>query len=134
MCFKQNSFLQQKWQWNANHGMAFLLYGELRAGSTYTSAFHIFRKAFPEEVGKLDPKQLQKRREATSQGGMRQKRGDYASMKLMTDTTKACPKCRSLIEKNGGCPHMTCAFCGEQFCWKCGKNYFDCRQLGCGFR
>eukprot|EP00743_Colponemidia_sp_Colp-15_P000505 GILK01000570.1.p1 GENE.GILK01000570.1~~GILK01000570.1.p1 ORF type:complete len:528 (-),score=53.71 GILK01000570.1:1001-2476(-) len=37
--------------------------------------------------------------------------------------TKSCPKCRSNIQKNGGCPHMTCLKCHHQFCWKCGKAW-----------
>ncbi|KAI7778788.1 hypothetical protein LA080_001656 [Diaporthe eres] len=35
--------------------------------------------------------------------------------------TKRCPRpwCRVPIEKNSGCPHMTCAFCQLDFCWNC---------------
>jgi len=37
--------------------------------------------------------------------------------------TKRCPTCRSPIEKNGGCMHMTCrknaGGCGFEFCWLC---------------
>lgn len=41
----------------------------------------------------------------------------------MIANTKKCPKCRSPIEKNGGCMHMTCrknaGGCGFEFCWLC---------------
>ena len=33
-----------------------------------------------------------------------------------------CSGCSQLVEKNGGCNHMTCR-CGRQWCWKCGKGY-----------
>lgn len=41
----------------------------------------------------------------------------------MIANTKKCPQCRSPIEKNGGCMHMTCrknaGGCGHEFCWLC---------------
>ncbi|RUP43124.1 hypothetical protein BC936DRAFT_137571 [Jimgerdemannia flammicorona] len=39
--------------------------------------------------------------------------------------TKRCPKCRIMITKNGGCPHMHCTSCGFDFCWQCGTYWFD---------
>lgn len=36
---------------------------------------------------------------------------------------KRCPGCRVLIEKNGGCQHMTCRSCRHEFFWCCGQTY-----------
>lgn len=36
---------------------------------------------------------------------------------------KECPNCHVIVEKNGGCPHMTCFFCHENFCWGCGRAW-----------
>eukprot|EP01118_Nematostelium_gracile_P013300 TRINITY_DN4_c0_g1_i2.p1 TRINITY_DN4_c0_g1~~TRINITY_DN4_c0_g1_i2.p1 ORF type:complete len:540 (-),score=136.34 TRINITY_DN4_c0_g1_i2:83-1480(-) len=43
------------------------------------------------------------------------------NVKWMIANTKKCPKCRSPIEKNGGCMHMTCNItsCRYEFCWLC---------------
>ena len=45
--------------------------------------------------------------------------------------------CRTRIEKNEGCNHMTCGFCEYEFCWVCGAsatnedNHFGVLR-GCG--
>ncbi|TMS36976.1 hypothetical protein L596_004016 [Steinernema carpocapsae] len=40
---------------------------------------------------------------------------------------KTCLKCRTQIEKNGCCNHMTCglATCGHEFCWICLRDWTD---------
>lgn len=49
--------------------------------------------------------------------------------------TKECPKCLSTIEKNGGCNHMTCRKCSNEFCWVCmglwsnhGQSWYNCNR------
>ena len=38
-------------------------------------------------------------------------------------SVKRCPHCNYPIEKNKGCPHMTCGMCYGQFCWECLGNW-----------
>ena len=40
---------------------------------------------------------------------------------------KPCPKCFVPIEKNGGCSHMKCIWCGLHFCWDCHYAMGDCK-------
>eukprot|EP00826_Nyctotherus_ovalis_P014945 TRINITY_DN14209_c0_g1_i1.p1 TRINITY_DN14209_c0_g1~~TRINITY_DN14209_c0_g1_i1.p1 ORF type:complete len:405 (-),score=60.54 TRINITY_DN14209_c0_g1_i1:123-1337(-) len=51
-----------------------------------------------------------------------------------------CPKCKVRIEKDEGCPHMTCTNCDYEWCWICGLSYsrgpfenafFSCMLLEC---
>eukprot|EP00743_Colponemidia_sp_Colp-15_P003738 GILK01004033.1.p1 GENE.GILK01004033.1~~GILK01004033.1.p1 ORF type:complete len:689 (+),score=140.78 GILK01004033.1:43-2067(+) len=37
--------------------------------------------------------------------------------------TQDCPKCKTAIEKNGGCNHMTCIKCRHEFCWICNGDW-----------
>mmetsp|Transcript_29140 Transcript_29140/g.21678 ORF Transcript_29140/g.21678 Transcript_29140/m.21678 type:complete len:109 (-) Transcript_29140:373-699(-) len=39
------------------------------------------------------------------------------------DNVSSCPKCDTVVEKVSGCNHMTCYFCGYQWCWLCGSTY-----------
>lgn len=44
---------------------------------------------------------------------------------------KKCPSCSYPMEKNGGCPHMSCR-CSFQFCWSCGGEWkypHDCKRI-----
>lgn len=42
---------------------------------------------------------------------------------------KSCPRCQHMVERNGGCLHMTCrppAGCGTEFCYRCGVLWQQC--------
>lgn len=36
---------------------------------------------------------------------------------------KPCPSCGAVLEKNGGCNHMTCARCKTHICWVCMRTF-----------
>ena len=40
-----------------------------------------------------------------------------------THRAKFCPTCRTRIEKQLGCNHMTCVRCHYEFCWLCGETF-----------
>jgi len=43
---------------------------------------------------------------------------------------KNCPNCGEFVEKNGGCPHMTCK-CGNEYCWMCLKRWSTHNYSAC---
>ncbi|KAH9247135.1 hypothetical protein BASA81_015278 [Batrachochytrium salamandrivorans] len=50
--------------------------------------------------------------------------------------TKECIKCSTIIEKAGGCNHMTCRKCKHEFCWVCmgpwsehGTSWYSCNRF-----
>ncbi|KAI6172412.1 RBR-type E3 ubiquitin transferase [Aphelenchoides besseyi] len=53
---------------------------------------------------------------------------DRESMKWLHMHSKPCPKCKSPIEKNGGCDHLRCKSCKHEFCWLCMGNWIGHRQ------
>ncbi|KAF7319644.1 RBR-type E3 ubiquitin transferase [Mycena chlorophos] len=62
-------------------------------------------------------------------------RDDSETANWIKSNTKECPKCVSTIEKNGGCNHMTCKKCKNEFCWVCmgpwsehGTAYYSCNR------
>lgn len=46
-------------------------------------------------------------------------RDDVDTAMWLNQHSKKCPKCNAYIEKNGGCNHMTCFKCKNEFCWIC---------------
>ena len=52
-------------------------------------------------------------------------KADYALDKWSKKRgAKFCPNCKSRVEKNDGCNHMTCTKCRYEWCWLCGEKYF----------
>ncbi|KAJ3104040.1 hypothetical protein HDU97_009587 [Phlyctochytrium planicorne] len=43
----------------------------------------------------------------------------FLSWKKTNANVKDCPKCSTVLEKNGGCNHMTCSKCRSHICWVC---------------
>lgn len=59
---------------------------------------------------------------------------EIMKQRLLGENVKICPNCKAIIEKNGGCNHMTCQHCHHEFCWMCGKEwkshpqtYYECK-------
>uniref|UniRef100_A0A3Q3G9X8 E3 ubiquitin-protein ligase parkin n=1 Tax=Labrus bergylta TaxID=56723 RepID=A0A3Q3G9X8_9LABR len=50
-------------------------------------------------------------------------RWDRASLLLVQESTKRCPKCSVPVERNGGCMHMQCPLCKAEWCWLCGVTW-----------
>lgn len=48
---------------------------------------------------------------------------DIMQQRLFGPNVKKCPQCLSIIEKNGGCNHMTCMKCRHEFCWMCMRAW-----------
>jgi hypothetical protein len=48
---------------------------------------------------------------------------DLKNERWKLKNSKPCPKCSCLIQRNGGCSHMTCTRCKYEFCWLCLGPY-----------
>ena len=48
---------------------------------------------------------------------------DSETANYISAHTKDCPECKMTIEKNGGCNHIKCYSCKQEFCWMCLGMY-----------
>lgn len=60
---------------------------------------------------------------------------DSETLNWVEAHTNSCPECQTVIEKNGGCNHITCRKCQYEFCWIClgswsahGSSYWECNR------
>lgn len=58
------------------------------------------------------------------------KADDIEAQRWILQNTKPCPGCGANIEKRGGCMHMTCIKCRNEFCWVCMGKW--ARSHNCG--
>ena len=49
-------------------------------------------------------------------------RTEKRSTRKVARSTKPCSHCGAPITKNGGCNHMHCSACNQDFCWRCGTH------------
>lgn len=61
---------------------------------------------------------------------------DSETSNWISANTKECTKCQSIIEKNGGCNHIVCKKCQNEFCWVClgswslhGQQWYNCNRF-----
>ena len=47
----------------------------------------------------------------------------YTEQMLQKMGIKKCQKCKTPIQKDGGCNHVTCLKCHSHICWKCEKVF-----------
>ncbi|PFH50738.1 hypothetical protein AMATHDRAFT_144371 [Amanita thiersii Skay4041] len=67
---------------------------------------------------------------------------ELANKEWIKASTTACPKCEVSVQKSLGCNHMTCAKCGQHFCYRCGEKlsagnpyaHFSTRGISCYYK
>jgi len=61
---------------------------------------------------------------------------DSETFNWLQANTRTCPECKTAIEKNGGCNHMSCKKCAYEWCWVCSGpwkehsgNFYTCNRF-----
>jgi len=52
-------------------------------------------------------------------GKKKMTRAERKAERYIKKKARPCPRCKTPIQKNDGCNHMTCQGCRHQFCWIC---------------
>lgn len=55
---------------------------------------------------------------------------EAASERMIGETSKSCPRCKSKTFKDGGCNHITCKICKAHWCWICGWLHVEGNHEG----
>ena len=50
-------------------------------------------------------------------------KNEKSTQRYLKHHSKPCPKCKISTQKSGGCNHMTCRSCQQDWCWLCGRVY-----------
>ncbi|KAL2629113.1 hypothetical protein R1flu_013799 [Riccia fluitans] len=91
------------------------IFQERQKGSTIDQAL----KRTKEEEEKLSWEEEEKKRKEQF---VMNKINEMMDRQYIRREAKQCPNCKMAISKTGGCNHMYCSYCGERFCFKCGKK------------
>ena len=67
-----------------------------------------------------------------SSAALNQRQEEQATKELIGKIAKPCPNthCGINVQKAGGCDHMTCRACGQEFCWICLTDWRQIRRHG----
>lgn len=66
------------------------------------------------------------RKNHTKKGKCRRRTLAHTAQNLVTNSESRACRCGHVIERNGGCRHMTCSGCTYEFCFVCGARWWTC--------
>jgi len=67
--------------------------------------------------------EAKRREEEAKRREIERKQGEVAfQQNRKENNVRQCPECKAYVQKQSGCPHMTCR-CGCHWCWLCGGKF-----------